>query len=173
MEAKSKVTVRDYQISKPSSVKGYDVHRMVAEICKESPYLFVDRGDHLIVRTSAALGGSGAEIPSPSENEILGFDLRTSVALRSGGKNIYPDSGDWRTRRQWLEKQGGRKGFEVLAVHVTDRRIEIESKGKKYWIDCTEFKGVLAVRNRAEFLEALEKGIGRVGKAFGMGMLII
>lgn len=167
------MTVKDYPITKPLSLRGYEVHRMVAELCKGIPYLFVDRGDHLIVRTSALLSESAVEIQSPSEKDILGFDLRTSVALRSGGKNIYPSIGDWRIRRQWLEKQGAKKGFEVLAVHVTDRRIEIESKDKKYWIDCTEFKGVLAVRNKSDFLEALEQGIGRVGRAFGMGMLII
>jgi hypothetical protein len=167
------VTMRDYQITKPASIRGYEVHRMVAELCNGDHYLFVDRGDHLIVRTSAKLNESGIEIRSPLENEILGFDLRASVALRSGGKNIYPASGDWRTRRQWLEKQGIKRGFEILAVHVGDRRIEIESKGRKYWIDCTEFKGILAVRKREEFLSTLEKGVGRVGRAFGMGMLII
>ena len=96
------------------------------------------------------------------------------MATRRGGRNIYPEVGDWRARREWLEAHGLRHGFEVMAVHVTDDREKVTaSGGRTFWIDASRFTGVLKVTDAAKFSGALATGIGRVGKAFGMGMLVI
>jgi hypothetical protein len=172
------MTIQDHRIPKPESLRGYQVHQVVAEMCKEKPYLFLDRGDHLIVRTEAPITAAGVVVRLPAQDEIVGFELRASVAFRSGGKNVYPALGDWRKRREWLERQGRRLGFEVLAVHVTSRPMEVLPKttrpqGGTFSIDCTDFKGVLKVKDPTIFQVALERGVGRVGRAFGMGMLIL
>ena len=49
----------------------------------------------------------------------------------------------------------------------------IASNGRKFWIDATQFTGILKVKDSSKFALALAHGIGRVGKAFGLGMLII
>jgi hypothetical protein len=172
------MTIQDHRIPKPGSLRNYQIHRIVAELCKETPYLFLDRGDHLIVRTETPLTTHGVDLRIPDQDEVIGFELKASVAFRSGGKNVYPALGDWRKRREWLERQGSRLGFEVLAVHVSSHPMEVLPRkirpGKDFFsIDCTEFKGVLKVNNQTDFQRALERGVGRVGRAFGMGMLIL
>lgn len=164
----------NHTISKPESVKGYAIHRMIAELCDGSGYQFVDRGDHLIVRTDKPITESGQAIRQVSLGDVLAFELRASVAIRKGGRNIYPDIGDWRSRRTWLEAQSEKLGFSLLAVHVNDGRLDIVTKtNRKFWIDATDFTGILKVADQARFEQTLAKGVGRVGKAFGMGMLNI
>lgn len=61
-----------------------------------------------------------------------------------------------------------------MALHVSgDREDVIASNGRKFWIDATQFTGILKVKDSSKFALALAQGIGRVGKAFGLGMLII
>ena len=164
----------DHTIAKPLSIEAYALHRMVAELCSGSTYQFVDRGDHFVVRTTKDISANGKSIPQPKEGEVLAFSLRASVAGRRKNTNIYPASGDWRYRRAWLEQHGEKAGFEIMAVHVTSRHMKVQDKsGRKFSIDCTDFTGVLKVTNESLFTEVMHKGIGRVGKAFGMGMLII
>jgi hypothetical protein len=49
----------------------------------------------------------------------------------------------------------------------------VTKTNRKFWIDATDFTGILKVTDHAQFEQTLSKGIGRVGKAFGMGMLNI
>jgi CRISPR-associated protein Cas6/Cse3/CasE subtype I-E len=168
------ILMLNHTIPKPETVRGYAIHRMIAELCAGCGYQFVDRGDHLIVRTEKQITESGQAIRQVSLGEVLAFELRASVAIRKGGRNIYPEIGDWRTRRTWLEGQSAKLGFLVLAVHVNDGRLDIVTKtNRKFWIDATDFTGILKVTDHAQFEQTLSKGIGRVGKAFGMGMLNI
>ena len=164
----------DHIITKPERVRGYAIHRMVSELCDGCGYQFVDRGDHLIIRTEKQITRAGQSLRQVTLGDVLAFELRASVATRKAGKNLYPDIGDWRTRRNWLEAQSDKLGFSVLAVHVSDRRLDIVAKSdRKFWIDATDFTGILKVTDTARFENTLAKGVGRVGKAFGMGMLII
>ena len=164
----------NHTIPKPASIRGYAIHRMVAELCDGHAYQFVDRGDHILVRTSKEITTSGVQVKSVSQDDVIAFELRASVAIRKGGKNIYADLGDWRSRRLWLESNAEKLGFSVLAVHVSDRRLDIVTKtNRRFWIDATDFTGILKVTNLERFQQTLVKGVGRVGKAFGMGMLII
>jgi hypothetical protein len=53
------------------------------------------------------------------------------------------------------------------------RETVADGQGRQFWIDASRFTGVLKVTDSEAFALALAKGIGRVGKAFGMGMLVI
>jgi len=164
----------DHKIPKPSRIAGYELHRMVAELAAGSSALFVDQGDHLIVRTDKSITTNGKAVQIPENDAVIGFELRASVASRKGGRNVYPEINDWRYRRTWLEAEGQKFGFELLALHVSgDRQVVVAKGGRKFWIDATQFTGVLKVLDSSKFSLALANGIGRVGKAFGMGMVVI
>jgi len=164
----------DHTIPKPNRIAGYQLHRMVAELTVGSSSLFVDQGDHLIVRTDKPITANGKPVQIPECGAVIGFELRASVASRKGGRNVYPEVNDWRYRRTWLEAEGKKCGFELLALHVTGGRQDVVAKGgRKFWIDATQYTGVLKVADPSKFSLALASGIGRVGKAFGMGMLVI
>jgi len=161
-------------IPKPKLLTGYTLHRMVAELAKGQHALYCDNGDHLLVRTARPITPSPAPVVTPASGSVIAFHLKACVADRKGGRNIYPEIGDWRARRAWLEQQGGKCGFEVIAVHVDGGRQDVvASNGRKFWIDATRFAGVLKVIDEEQFATALARGVGRVGKAFGMGLLDI
>ena len=164
----------DHTIPKPVNLKAYAIHRMATELCSGSPCQFIDRVDHFVVRTDKEITNTAKKVIIPDLNSVIAFELRTSVSARRKNKNIYPVQQDWRFRREWLEKQGLRYGFQILAVHVNAKYMQIESSNdRKFWIDCSEFTGILKVTDTSLFSEAINKGIGRIGKAFGMGMLVI
>lgn len=164
----------DHTIPKPARTAGYPLHRLVAELVDGCPALFADHGDHLLVRTEKPLTANGKRLKAPASGDLLAFELQACAARRQGGKNIYPELGDWRTRRAWLETEGVKHGFAVMAVHVTADRLQVSAAGgRRFWIDASRFTGVLKVTDAALFAQALATGIGRVGKAFGMGLLEI
>lgn len=164
----------DHVIPKPASIKSYAAHRLIAELCDGERYQFVDRGDHFIVRTAKSVTHRGKPIAIPSQGAVVAFEMRASVEQRVKGENVYPPLKDWRTRRDWLEKKGEKHGFQVLAVHVTAAQLNVENKEqRRFWIDSTDFTGILKVTDVSAFSEAIHTGIGRVGKAFGMGMLVL
>jgi CRISPR-associated protein Cas6/Cse3/CasE subtype I-E len=164
----------DYTIPKPRQTQGYPLHRMIAALADGSPVLFADRGDHLLVRSAKHITPQGQALAQPQTGAVIAFELQASVAARKGGKNIYPDLHDWRIRRAWLEAQGLKHGFEVMAVHVTGERMRVtDHSGRAFSIDASHFTGVLKVTDAALLSQALVTGIGRVGKAFGMGLLIL
>ena len=164
----------NHVIPKPMKIEGYQLHRMVAELVNGFPAQFVDNGDHLLIRTNKPITSNGKEIKTPEQDAVIAFELKASVVTRIGRKNIYPEINDWRIRREWLVAEGLKGGFEILAIHVTgDRQNIIASDGRKFWIDSTQFTGILKVVEKDKFSNVLADGIGRVGKAFGMGMLVI
>ena len=78
-------------------------------------------------------------------------------------------------QREWLVRQAERSGF-LLAPNQFDVvqnewRI-FRNKGRTISLLCTVFEGILTVSDAAQFIETLQKGIGR-GKAYGMGLLTI
>lgn len=164
----------DHKIPKPGTISGYALHRMVAGLVDGSPALFLDNGDHLVIRTAKPITATGRAVEMPPSGAVIAFELKASVAARKGGKNIYPPQHDWRVRREWLNGEGFKHGFEVLAVHVSaNRECVATGGGRSFWIDASQFTGVLKVIDALKFSVALGKGVGRVGKAYGMGMLLI
>lgn len=164
----------DHTIPKPPVTSGYPLHRMVSELTKGEPALFSDQGEHLLIRTALPITSTAKPLRTLNTGDITVFELKACVATRTGGKNFYPDRHDWQARRAWLEKQGLKDGFEVMAAHVTGDRLQIQAAGgRRFWIDASHFTGVLKVTDASTFAKTLTQGIGRVGKAFGMGLLII
>jgi hypothetical protein len=166
--------MQDHRIPKPRQTCGYALHRMVAELAQGQGVLFADQGDHLLVRTALPITDQGHALSAPAQGAVLAFELQASVAARKGGKNIYPELHDWHTRRAWLDNEGLKHGFALMAVHVTAERLRVVDKsGRQFWIDASHFSGVLKITDAALFAAALTGGIGRVGKAYGMGLLVI
>lgn len=164
----------DSVIAKPIHASSYQLHRLVAEITGGKPSLYLDQGATLLVRSDKAFSLDSKPVRAVANGEVTVFHLRASPFFRKGGKNGYFRAGDWRARREWLEKQAVKHGFELMAVHVTAAPMEVIcSKNRHFTIDCTDFTGALKVVDAQKFSHALATGIGRVGKAFGMGLILI
>lgn len=168
------MTLRDYIVPKPPSLALYAVHRFVAQLCEGERYLFVDRGDHVVIRCRRELSPRYRELAIPADGDVIAFSLRSAVSKRHKGKNAYALRGDWRARHEWLHKRAEANGFTVLALHVTDGSLKVDGQERKaFSMDQTDFTGVLKVIDQAKFVQCLTHGIGRVGKPYGMGMLVI
>jgi hypothetical protein len=166
--------IRDYLIPKPLSLAPYEVHRFVAQLCDGVPYLFVSKGDHVLVRTAKPLCDRFRELVMPKNGDVIAFSLRSAVSKRVNGKDVYARPGDWRARHEWLAKRSEQHGFMIRALHVTSDSVRIAGRNSKiFHMDQSDFTGVLTVTDGARIAECLTRGIGRVGKAYGMGMLVI
>jgi CRISPR system Cascade subunit CasE len=80
--------------------------------------------------------------------------------------------------RAWLERQGQRRGFELLpqregASVVDDHRaVRVDHAGRQMTLGIIDYDGELVVREPAAFSAALREGFGRA-KAFGCGLMLI
>jgi hypothetical protein len=149
----------DTLITKPDTLTGHALHRVAAGIAPGA--LHLDEGSHLRVR---------AELPA----DLRAFTLRASVCTRVGGRNVYPHSANWQARHEWLEREGERHGFSLLTQHSTSGRLPIrDGRGRDFVIDATDFVGVLKVTDPVKFAAVLERGVGRIGRAWGLGMLCV
>ena len=155
----------EQRVSKPSELKGYATHRLVAGLVGQAQY--VDNGDHLLIRheptkSDAVLGS------------ILGFTLKACVSVKVRGRHRYFPTDDWRSRHKWLSRQGEKNGFEVLTLHAEADMQRVKThNGRDFTVDATRFVGALKVTDLDKFNQALAKGIGSNAKAFGFGMLSI
>jgi CRISPR-associated protein Cas6/Cse3/CasE subtype I-E len=96
------------------------------------------------------------------------------VVTSTHAKHKYLPLADWRSRRTWLEQQAAKHGFELVGVHVTPAMRAVETHdGRRFSVDATEFTGILKVTDPDTFAACLLKGLGRVGKAFGLNLLIV
>jgi hypothetical protein len=149
----------DTLIAKPVALTGHALHRVAAGVAPGA--LHRDEGEHVRVR---------ADLPA----DLRAFTLRASVCIRKGGKNIYPHSSDWQARHQWLEREGVRHGFAILTQHCSAGRQRVrDGRGRDFVIDATDFVGVLKVIDLEKFALAMTQGIGRIGRAWGLGMLCL
>jgi len=149
----------DTLIAKPEALTGHDLHRVAAGVAPGA--LHRDEGDHVRIR---------ANLPS----DLRAFTLRASVCIRKGGKNFYPHSSDWQARHDWLEREGERNGFAIITQHCSAGRQRIrDGRGRDFVIDATDFVGVLKITDQDKFAAALTHGLGRIGRAWGLGMLCV
>lgn len=156
----------DILIDKPARLRGYAVHRLVEQYQQGRPALWVDEGGKLRIRPRDAVA------PVYEVGTLLGFMTKACVAF--GNQHRYLPLDDWRGRRQWLEQQGSRRGFEVVAVHVKGGMERVQTHdGRSFTIDATEFTGLLRVTDSAAFSKCLVNGVGKVGKAFGLNLLLV
>lgn len=166
--------LHDHVIPKPPTLRGYALHRMTQGLTDGDSPLFTDMGDSLIVRTAKPLTDSGIPPRVVKDGDLVGFELRACVSKKNKGRHVYFPIADWRSRHDWLRKQGERHGFELLTVHCSsDLALVDNGRGRKFTVDQTDFVGVLRVTDTGKFMGAVANGIGSTAKAFGFGMLII
>ena len=166
--------MKEFTIRKPRSITGYPIHRAVAALANGAPHLWRDNGETLTIRTSAQLDAAGIELPNVPAGELRMFNLRACVASKIRGRHIYPPRGDHKARHAWLARQAERHGFEIIAVHCTSGMTRVaDQSGRDFTVDATDFTGVLKVTDSAAFQNALCKGIGSTGRAFGFSLLSI
>ncbi len=163
----------DFVMQKPASVQGYKLHRIAAGLADGEKVLFADCGDHLLLRTDKALDVAVRPLRTISAGDILGFELRACVGKKVKGRHIYFRTSDWRSRHEWLERQGAAHGFTVITVHCTAGMQTVQAGERKFTVDQTDFTGVLKVTDVARFNSALANGIGNTARAFGFGLLVI
>ena len=165
--------LREYEINKPANLRGYPLHRMVAELTKNEPSLFSDEGATMLVRTEATIDLEPKALKQISLGQLTAFELRACVSKKRKGKHIYPPSDDWRVRHEWLKNKANSNGFEILTLHSSSKMVRIQDQARSFKVDQTDFTGILKVTDEAQFRIALAKGIGSTAKTFGFGMLII
>lgn len=158
----------DIVIDKPARLSAYALHRIVEQYQQGNPALWADEGAQLRIRPQ------DAEVPAYPQGQLLAFAVIACVALRDGRKHRYLPVPDWRGRRAWFEKEASKHGFQLIGVHVKGTMQKVETHdGRRFALDATEFTGLLRVTDSQAFAQCLRKGIGRVSKAFGLGMLIV
>lgn len=163
----------DHVIPKPSRVAGYMLHQLAEAVTDGARPLFVDRGDHLVVRTDKAITSTPVATREVSQGDVIAFELRACVARKIKGKAIYFPLRDWRPRHAWLARKAAMCGFEVLALRSTSSMAKIAKEHQVFTVDQTDFVGVLRVTDVAQFGVAMARGVGSTARAFGFGMLTI
>lgn len=158
----------DILIDKPPRIRGYALHRIVEQYRQGKPALWADEGQQVRIRPEEAVP------PEYPIGKLLAFTVTACVSFSAGHKHRYLPLDDWRGRRVWLERHAQKNGFEVLGVHVSPGMQKVETHdGRRFTVDATEFTGLLRVTDPNAFGRCLTKGVGRVGKAFGLNLLIV
>ena len=165
--------LHEYDIPKPAALRGYPLHRMVMGLTKGKPALFADEGKTLILRTEASIDAEAKAPRSPAVGDLSAFELRACVSKKRKGRHIYFHPKNWQARHDWLDAKGLQHGFAVLTVHSSAERVKIEDKKRRFWIDQTDFTGILKVTDADLFHNALLNGVGSTARTFGFGLLII
>jgi len=163
----------DHAIPKPARIAGYTLHQLVEGVTDGTRPLFVDRGDHLLVRSEKPITTGPTQTRTVAVGDVIAFELRACVAKKRKGKAIYFPLHDWRSRHDWLNRKAEMNGFTVLAVTATASMAKITKSEKSFTVDQTDFVGVLRVTDVTQFQAAMAKGVGSLARAFGFGMLNI
>jgi len=163
----------DFVMQKPPSVRGYALHRIAAGLADGDKVLFADCGDHLLLRSNKALDVAQRPVRTIAADDIIGFELRACVGKKVKGKHRYFPTADWRSRHEWLERQGELHGFVIITVHCTAQMLPVKAGDRQFTVDQTDFTGVLKVTDVERFNNAVASGIGNKARAFGFGMLVI
>ena len=165
--------LREYEINKPANLRGYPLHRMVAELTNNEPSLFSDEGATMLVRTETTIDAALKALKELNVGEITAFELRACVSKKRKGKHFYLRSDDWKGRHAWLKNKAEDNGFEILTLHSSSKMVRIQDQNRSFKIDQTDFTGILKVTDKNLFTTALAKGVGSTAKTFGYGMLVI
>ena len=163
----------DYVISKPASLRGYSLHRMVTGLAGDNQALFSDQGATILIRTVADIDANREEVRKLSIDELAAFEFRACVSKKRKGKHQYGPVEDWRSRHVWLNKKAIENGFEILTLHSTSKMVEITDQERSFKVDQTDFTGILRLKDIDLFRAALANGIGSTAKTFGFGLLVI
>src|SRR5207244_3576977 len=95
----------DHVIPKPARVAGYMLHQIAEGLTEGGRPLFVDRGDHLLVRTDKPVTANPISTRTVDAGDVVAFELRACVAKKHKGRPVYFPLADWRTRHDWLNRK--------------------------------------------------------------------
>lgn len=163
----------DYVVPKPASARGYALHRMAEGLTGGGRPLFTDFGNHMLLRTEQQIDAEQRPLRMVKHGEIVGFELRACVSTKVKGRHRYFRTTDWRSRHEWLARQGERHGFEVITAHCEAAMVIVKKTERQFTVDQTDFTGVLKVTDESKFTQAIATGVGSTARAFGFGMLNI
>lgn len=112
-----------------------------------------------------------------NEGDTLAFSLKASpskkvFAGRKNNRRIFLKTEE--ERRIWLERQGEKHGFALLAAKESRTPDWIEGNRQQHHIEMgsTEFHGVLRINHAEQFWNSYCKGFGP-GKAYGLGLMLL
>ena len=125
----------------------------------------------MVIRTRAPIDAPVRAVRDVSQGDVVGFELRACVGFKTKGIHRYFPVSDWRSRHQWLARQGDRHGFEVITVHCAACMCNLVKGDRRFTIDQTDFTGVLKITDSVRFKLAIDTGIGSTARAFGFGMI--
>lgn len=176
----------------------YDMHRTVKRLCGEETPLWRLENDLVLMQSETEpawsalhrdyLAREPEQRPFPLEKlQLEGRELRfrlranPTVSRKQEVDGVRPARGARHSlykeeeQRAWLDRQGTRGGFEVLAMEITEsgrQRFRKAQGGQTITIYPCMFEGRLRVVDADAFRRTLRDGVGS-GKAFGLGMLSI
>ena len=91
--------LHDHVIPKPPTLGAYASHQLLEGLTDGGRPLFVDNGDHLLVRSAnQSLTQSSKRVRTVNVGDVLGFELRASCGVKVKGKHRYFPLKDWRAR---------------------------------------------------------------------------
>ena len=124
-------------------------------------------GDVCILRLPA-----GFAPPRLAAGERWLFRLHARVGQKDAatGRRRSWRRGETDRRLAWLERRGAEHGFAVAAAAVEIVRERVRKPKAEFWIDCSEFSGVVEITDPERVAAAMAAGIGG-GRAWGLGML--
>jgi len=149
---------------------------------------------HLLVMSTerpdeAILNRNGGRLEDNSPKDIsalrgkfrsgmeLRFELLAAPCKKVGGdgknsRRVFLKTEE--ERRDWLERQGLKYGFEICSVQEDAQREAVAGNKRDMAIhyDAVRFSGTLRVTDPERFWQGYSQGIGP-GKAYGLGMLTV
>ena len=124
-------------------------------------------GDVCIVRLPGRFS-----VPALSAGERWLFRLHARIGQKdrsTGIRRSYRRT-DTGRRLEWLERRGVEHGFAVVVATVEVVREPVARTKGGFWLDRSEFSGVVEIVNPEKVAAAMRTGIGG-GRAWGLGML--
>ncbi len=152
----------------------YSIHRALDAkfgARREAAYLWALRrgpsGDLCIVRPP---GGFAAPALAAGERWLFSLHARVGQKDRGTGRRRSWRRAETDRRLKWLERRGGEHGFAVVAATVDVVREPVRKPGAGFWLDRSEFSGVVEIVDPARVASAMTTGVGG-GRTWGLGML--
>lgn len=155
--------------------------------------LFRQEPDSSIVLVQSAIAPSWAHLASPylsqppqltavdfatsrmEPGRVLQFRLKANPSKRDNQSRKLIGMFHQPDQLAWLERQAQQHGFKLLGVDVmpTPNVFGVKAKGKPPIRMLTVmYQGILQITDSAQFMQALQQGIGR-GRSYGCGLLSI
>lgn len=178
----------------------YSIHRVVYSLFDDtrsdeeknssvpSGILYVDKGGSWNSREILILSNRPPKVPSHGkvvskqipdtflQYDHYGFEISINPTKRdSATKKIIPITGKEQLIEWFTDKALKTWGFivEPKNTQIVNSSVKIfEKKGHRVTQHCVSIIGKLTVKDRGQFIQSFQKGIGR-GRAFGCGLLQI